>query len=92
MSHTAVSARGGLAPAAVFPLVAVVLAVPPALLCDTPCGMARAPGRRCLTTWISGPGYDLLLQRAKDEEGGNLSALVRRMLRYASLHMPKGWR
>lgn len=92
MSHTVVSARGELAPAAVFPLVAVVLGGLPALPCGTPCGMARAPGRRCLTTWISGPGYDLLIQRANDEEGGNLSALVRRMLRYASLHMPKGWK
>lgn len=54
--------------------------------------MARAPDRRCLTTWISKQGYDQLRQRADTEEDGNLSALVRRMLKYASTNMPKGWK
>lgn len=76
----------------VFALLVAVRALPLVLPCGTPCGMARAPGRRCLTTWISKQGYDLLLQRADAEENGNLSALVRRMLRYASVNMPKGYR
>lgn len=92
MCYTRFSARERLAPAVAFALLDAVRAVLSGLPCGTPCGMARAPGRRCLTTWISGQGYDLLRQRADAEENGNLSALVRRMLRYASVNMPKGWK
>lgn len=92
MWYTRFSARGRSAPVVMFALLAAVRATPSGLPCGTPCGMARAPGRRCLTTWISKQGYDLLQQRADAEEDGNLSALVRRMLKYASVNMPKGWK
>lgn len=31
-------------------------------------------------------------QRAGEESGGELSEMIRRMLAYASAHMPKGWK
>lgn len=56
-------------------------------------GMAgsRAEGRRCLTAWVSEPGYDSLQRRAQKETGGNLSDLVRRLIKYGMENMPEGW-
>lgn len=44
-----------------------------------------------MTTWVSGQGYDSLQQRADEDANGNLSDLVRRMLRYGMENMPRGW-
>lgn len=36
-------------------------------------------------------GYEHLVKRAADETGGNVSELVRRILKYGATRMPKGW-
>lgn len=61
--------------------------------CGTPCSMAgkRTADRRCLTTWISEQGYNSLQRRADRDTDGNLSDLIRRLLRYGMENMPKGW-
>lgn len=51
----------------------------------------RVPKERSLHTRVGASGYALLRRRAADETGGNLSELVRRMLRYAATRMPRGW-
>lgn len=55
------------------------------------CYNTGVPKERSLHTRVSDPGYRLLLRRAADETGGNVSELVRRMLRYAATRMPRGW-
>jgi hypothetical protein len=48
------------------------------------------PRRPLIAIRISDKGRDFIDQRAK-EEGVNRSEMTRRLLAYASKHMPKGW-
>lgn len=48
--------------------------------------------RRPLNILVSQAGHKVIAGRAKDEAGGNVSEMVRRMLKYASTNMPKGWK
>lgn len=48
--------------------------------------------RRPLNLLVSQDGYLVIAKRAKDEAEGNVSAMVRRMLKYASVNMPTGWK
>lgn len=48
--------------------------------------------RRPLNILISQAGHRMIADRAKDEAAGNVSDMARRMLRYASVYMPKGWK
>ena len=61
-------------------------------MCVTPSGVPRADDRRYLSGWISQRGHGLLRKRADEEADGNLSEIMRRMLKYASVYMPKGWK
>lgn len=54
--------------------------------------MPRTKDRRYLSGWISQRGYDLMRRRATEEAEGNLSEIMRRMLKFASVNMPKGYR
>jgi hypothetical protein len=49
------------------------------------------PKRPLINVRLSEAGVALLRQRAEIETDGNVSELMRRMLKYASIHMPKGW-
>lgn len=51
----------------------------------------KGPRRPTITIRISDAGRELLNQRAQQEADGNVSELARRMLKYATLNMPKGW-
>lgn len=51
----------------------------------------KTGGRRYLPVRISDQGYAALKKRAEDESSGNVSELVRRMLKFALTNMPKGW-
>lgn len=48
--------------------------------------------RRPLNILVNQAGYQLIAGRAKSEAAGNVSEMVRRMLKYASTNMPKGWK
>jgi len=49
------------------------------------------PRRPLVNVRLSEADVDLLRERAKQETGGNVSELIRRMLKYSTLKMPKGW-
>src|SRR5438105_1665570 len=49
------------------------------------------PRRPLVNVRLSEAGVVLLRQRAEQETDGNVSELMRRMLTYASMKMPKGW-
>jgi hypothetical protein len=49
------------------------------------------PRRKPITIRLSEVGLERLNQRATEEAAGNQSEMVRRMLKYAMQHMPKGW-
>jgi hypothetical protein len=50
---------------------------------------AKQP-KRLMTTRVSEEGYAHIQQRAIEADV-EISHMVRRMLAYASMHMPKGW-
>lgn len=50
----------------------------------------RKPDRRVLSIRVSGDGYHHIADRAARADV-DLSHMVRRMLTYASTHMPEGW-
>jgi hypothetical protein len=50
----------------------------------------RKQPKRVMTARVSEPGYVHIKQRA-DEADVDVSHMVRRMLAYASLHMPRTW-
>jgi hypothetical protein len=50
------------------------------------------PGRRLIQVRVSWPGYDLIKTRAVQEADGNLSEMIRRLLKYATITMPKDWK
>lgn len=52
--------------------------------------MTREPSRY-VPVRVKEAGHTHLRQRAVTETGGNVSELVRRMLKYATARMPKGW-
>ena len=54
--------------------------------------MPRTKESRYLSGWISQRGYDLMRKRADEEADGNLSEIMRRMLKYAAANMPRGWK
>jgi hypothetical protein len=56
------------------------------------CRVAKAQQRRPLNTSVSVAGHRKLTERARDETDGNVSELVRRMLKYGMAHMPAGYR
>jgi hypothetical protein len=49
------------------------------------------PRRPLVALRISAQGLAHIDQRAADEAEGVRSEMIRRMLAYAALHMPKGW-
>lgn len=54
--------------------------------------VSERDGRRLLPIRISWSGHAALQKRADEETAGNVSELVRRMLKFALREMPKGWR
>lgn len=49
------------------------------------------PRRPLVNVRLSETGVEHLRQRAAEETDGNMSELIRRMLKYASANMPKDW-
>ena len=49
------------------------------------------PARRSIGVRLADAGRDLLERRAIEETDGNMSELVRRILKYGATRMPKGW-
>ena len=62
---------------------------------EVPCYDSVVPktdGRRYFPLKVSHAGYDVIAKRAAEEADSNVSEMARRLLKYASIHMPKGWR
>lgn len=49
------------------------------------------PRRPLVNARLSEAGVALLRRRAEQETNGNVSELIRRMLKYASVKMPQDW-
>jgi hypothetical protein len=49
------------------------------------------PRRPLVNVRLAEADVDLLRQRAERETDGNVSELMRRMLKYAATRMPQGW-
>lgn len=49
------------------------------------------PRRPLVNVRLSETGIDLVKHRAAKEANGNQSEMLRRMLKYAGMHMPEGW-
>lgn len=53
--------------------------------------MSSRGGRRYLPIRVSEDGHRELQRRADEETDGNVSEMVRRLLKYAITRMPRGW-